>query len=39
MAVLLAIFLFAVAVTATRLVTAPAFVRPAPLVLLPDPPG
>ena len=39
MAALLALFLLAVIVTATRLVTVPAFVRPAPLVLLPDPPG
>jgi hypothetical protein len=39
MAALLALFLLAAAMAATRLVTVPAFVRPAPLVLLPDPPG
>ena len=39
MAALLALFLLAVLAAATRLVTVQAFVRPAPLVLLPDPPG
>jgi hypothetical protein len=38
-AALLSLFLFAVLATASRFVTVQAFVRPAPLVLLPDQPG